>query len=61
MCMASTPDIPSTPERQAVKLPDAGQTVTVDTGKRRRQLMAGIMTSANGVLTPPTTAKTTLG
>lgn len=54
--------MPTVPQRQAVKLPDSGAKNTVDTDARRRKaMMAGIMTGANGVLTPPSTAKATLG
>jgi len=58
----STPDMPTVPQRQAVKLPDSGSKVSLDTDARRRKaMMAGIMTGAQGVLTPASTAKTTLG
>jgi hypothetical protein len=54
--------MPTVPQRQAVKLPDSGSKVSLDTDARRRKaMMAGIMTGAQGVLTPASTAKTTLG
>ncbi len=61
MCM-STPDIPAVPERQAAKLPDNGAPAgATDTSRRRRAIMAGILTSANGALGSPAVAKPTLG
>lgn len=62
MCV-STPDVPSVPERQAAKLPDNG--AAPDAGrsrdKFRRALMAGLMTSPQGVLGSPNVSKPTLG
>lgn len=60
MCM-STPDVPTTPERQAVKLPDDGSKVPDQSKNRRAAIMAGLMTSPQGVLGAPTVAKATLG
>lgn len=61
MC-TSAPDIPSVPERQAAKLPDAGAPATATNNNRfRRALMAGLITSPQGVLGSPTIAKPTLG
>lgn len=61
MCV-STPDIPSVPERQVQKLPDAGSTAnTTDQRRFRRAMMAGLVTSPAGVLGSPTVTKPTLG
>lgn len=61
MC-TSTPDIPSVPERQAQKLPDAGAPTSAGQNNRfRRALMAGLVTSPQGVLGSPVVAKPTLG
>jgi hypothetical protein len=60
----STPDIPgsATTERQAVKLPDSGAPEgSVDNGRRRRAILAGLMTSPQGALGSPAIAKPTLG
>lgn len=36
MCTPKTPDMPTMPERQAMKLPDEGLDLTKDSSKRRR-------------------------
>lgn len=59
--MPKTPDVPTVPERQAVKLPDAGSAITKDASFRRRAIMAGIMTGPQGVLGNPNVTKPTLG
>ena len=57
----STPDVPTVPERQPVKLPDEGSPATTDDfRKRRRAIIAGLMTSPEGIGSPGT-AKPTLG
>jgi len=61
MCTPKTPDVPTVPERQAVKLPDQGAPISKDASFRRRAIMAGIMTSPQGVLGNPTVSKPTLG
>jgi len=54
--------VPTVPERQAVKLPDQGATASASDGNRfRRAMMAGLMTSPQGVLGSPTAAKPKLG
>jgi hypothetical protein len=55
MCVGGTPDVPTVPERQASKLPDGGNTAsrTQDALKRRRALMATVLTGPNGVLGNP--------
>jgi hypothetical protein len=61
MCV-STPDIPTVPERQAMKLPDNG--LPGDARKRgrwRAAIMAGLVTSPQGVLGSPNIATPTLG
>ena len=61
MCM-STPDIPAVPERQAAKLPDNGAPAgATDLTRRRRAIMAGLMTTPQGVLGSPAVSKPTLG
>jgi hypothetical protein len=61
MC-TSTPDVPTVPERQAVKLPDSGAPEgALDNGRRRRAILAGLITSPQGVLGAPSIAKPTLG
>lgn len=62
MC-TSTPDLPTVPERQATKLPDAGSTASnADAAaKRRRGLYASILTGANGAAGMANTTPTTLG
>lgn len=60
--MCSTPDVPTVPERQAVKLPDSGAPAgATNNNTRRRAILAGLMTSPQGVLTPAATGKPTLG
>lgn len=59
--MPKTPKVPTIPERQAVKLPDAGAPIGKDASMRRRAIMAGIMTSPQGVLGSPNVSKPTLG
>jgi hypothetical protein len=66
MCLStpSTPDVPTIPERQPTKLPDGGSTANrVDSNaRRRRAMMATILTSPGGVLgAPNTTASATTG
>lgn len=54
--------MPTMPERQATKLPDAGATITKDDRKRlRRALYAGMTTGSQGALGNPQSAKPTLG
>lgn len=62
MC-TSTPDVPTVPERQAVKLPDDGAKLNADDGrsKRRAAMIAGLATGPQGVLGAPNVSKTTLG
>ena len=62
MC-TSTPDVPTVPERQAAKLPDAGAPTdaTNNRDKFRRAIMAGLVTSPQGVLGSPSVSKPTLG
>jgi len=59
----STPDVATVPERQAVKLPDAGSTGTTDADarRRRRAVIAGLMTSPQGALGTANTSAATLG
>lgn len=64
MCIStpSTPKIPTVPERQAVQQPDKGAPVTRDQSlNQRRAIMAGLITSPQGLLGSPTVAKPTLG
>lgn len=61
MCgIGKTPDVPTIPERQAAKLPDQGATAdgVSDRARRRRGMMAAVLTSAQGVSSP---VSTTLG
>jgi hypothetical protein len=61
MC-TSTPDVPTVPDRQAVKLPDNGAPAGASTyGSRRRAILAGLITSPQGLLGSPSVAKPTLG
>lgn len=57
MCVGTpkVPEVPSIPERQPQKLPDGGATADrADfNAKRRRALMATILTSPTGVLGSP--------
>ncbi len=61
--MCSTPNIPTVPERQAMKLPDGGLRGLQDDQRNRwrRAIMAGLVTSPQGVLGAPLVAKPTLG
>ena len=60
--MCSTPDVPSVPERQQVRLPDEGAAPNTDRFKKmRRAIMAGMITSPQGALGNPTVAKPSLG
>lgn len=61
MCTPKTPDMPTQPERQSMKLPDEGLDLTKDSSKRRRAVMAGIITSPQGALGSPNAASPTLG
>lgn len=61
MCLPKTPNVPTMPERQAIKLPDEGLEVTRDSSKRRRAIMAGIITSPQGALGSPNVSSPTLG
>lgn len=68
MCTGGTPDVPSVPERQSVKQPvtDAGvRGQTNEDERRRRGMLATILTSPQGALTPASTTaapeKTKLG
>ena len=50
------------PERQPMKLPDAGAPTNADDFKKfRRAVAAGMITSPGGALGTPTTVKPTLG
>ncbi|WP_158500127.1 hypothetical protein [Sphingopyxis macrogoltabida] len=53
--------MPTQPERQSMKLPDEGLDLTKDSSKRRRAIMAGIITSPQGALGSPNAASPTLG
>lgn len=52
MCVGKAPDVPTVPERQAVKLPDGGATAdrTDLLARRRRGLYASILTGSSGAL-----------
>lgn len=60
MCIGGfgkTPDVPTIPERQSIKQPvqaSAAGTAS-DAERRRRGMMATILTSAGGALAPVTT------
>jgi hypothetical protein len=58
----STPNVPTVPDRQAAKLPDSGapQGSATDT-TQRRAILAGLVTSPQGVLGSPVVSKPTLG
>lgn len=61
MCMGGTPDVPSVPERQSVKQPvtDAGaRGMANDDERRRRGMLATILTSSQGALAPVSTTAT---
>lgn len=63
MCTPKVPDIPPQPERQAARLPDGGSEAnasTTEDARRRRILMAGLMTSPSG-LGAPVVSRPTLG
>ena len=63
MCVSTprAPDVPKLPERQAAKLPDNGSTAprADEIARRRRALMATVLTGPNGALGVPST--TSLG
>lgn len=66
MCVGGgTPDVPSPPERQDVKQPRTDARLQIrDDERRRRGMMATILTSSAGALSPLATtnsAKQTLG
>ncbi|ALC13825.1 hypothetical protein [Sphingopyxis sp. 113P3] len=61
MCTPKAPDLPIQPERQAMKLPDEGLDLSKDSSKRRRAIMAGLITSPQGALGSPNTSQATLG
>jgi hypothetical protein len=61
MCV-STPDVPTVPERQALKLPDNGAPADAAGSRRRRMaVLAGLITSPQGVLGSPSVASPSLG
>jgi 2-keto-3-deoxy-galactonokinase len=61
MCVG-TPKIPTVPERQAQKLPDNGAPLGANRRDDfRRAMMAGMITSPQGVLGAPAVARPTLG
>lgn len=58
MCVGGTPDVPSTPERQSVKQPVTDASVrgmTNEDERRRRGMLATILTSSQGALAPVST------
>lgn len=64
--LTSSPSIPKTPERQSVKQPsEPARDVNAQDEARRRGMMATILTSSAGALSPLTTtasgSKATLG
>jgi hypothetical protein len=60
--MCSTPSIPTTPQRQAVQLPDGGAPAAADNATIwQRTVMAGMVTGPQGVLGNPNVGKSTLG
>ena len=66
MCTGGTPDVPSVPERQSVKQPMSDvRAQTGDDERRRRGMLATILTSSQGALAPVSTTaapeKTKLG
>lgn len=65
ICTPSTPDVPTVPERQAVKLPDEGADVSSDRDarRRRRAMLSGLITSPSGATGTANTsaASNTLG
>jgi len=56
MCTGS-PDVPTVPERQAIKLPDGGDLTQRSDDRRRRRMAyaAAIATSPQGLLGAPAT------
>lgn len=59
MCVGGTPDAPRTPERQAVQQPRIpARALSDDTERRRRGMLATILTSSAGALTPVATTNT---
>lgn len=55
MCMGA-PDVPTTPERQSVKQPVSEvRTQTNEDERRRRGMLATILTSSQGALQPAVT------
>lgn len=60
MCTGGTPDVPSVPERQSVKQPvtEAGRDQTTNDERRRRGMLATILTSSQGALAPVATTAT---
>ena len=64
MC-TGTPDVPSVPERQQMKLPDQGSNAfsDKDSRRRRRAMIAGLVTSPTGAMGTANTSATsnTLG
>ncbi len=66
MCVGApkAPKVSNPPERQAIKLPTDAQPDLEDDlsrNRRRRAVMAGLITSPQGVLGAPSVAKPTLG
>lgn len=63
MCIGvpKAPDVPTLPERQSAKLPDNGSTAprADEAARRRRALMATVLTGPSGALGTPST--TSLG
>ena len=58
MCVGgpSPSDVPRTPERQSVRQPEtSARDISRDDERRRRGMMATILTSARGALTPVST------
>ena len=60
MC-ASTPDVPTLPERQASRLPDQGAAPGTRDRRARLGPLLAALTRADGLGTPPSTARPTLG
>lgn len=60
MCIGGTPDIPAVQERQVSKIPDGGSTAsrTQDSLKRRRALMATVLTGPSGLGNPAAVTNT---
>ncbi|PTR06968.1 MULTISPECIES: hypothetical protein [unclassified Novosphingobium] len=60
--MCSTPTVPTTPERQTLKLPDQGAPAgAMDTARWRRAILAGMVTSPLGLTGSARISSTTLG